>query len=622
MSTINKDNPWPMDVLVLKLLEVNKDMWHTDIVKEYVKNQVNYYIKNLRQGHVQVKGSYAVLFGNPIEMLQYTTFEQEAREEIKGKIETGEYKDGNTPFHRPLVGYQVYCSKFKNENGKRLAGFRNPHITMGNVLVAENVFKNEFETYFNLTDNIVISNAYDTDVMARLQGQDYDSDELLLTADPILLKAAEACQCDKFLVPINGIEGKKTDRKYNINNEVDIDHKTAANRIGQIVNLSQILNSYYWHYENANDGGNNDGLLKKIYSETSKLSTFSQIEIDRAKKDYGVAISKFLGEIKKSEYNGIPLFNEGKKQIERKMLSPHYTEEVYFLEGDIEEVAYYKNKYPTIESIEELESEKKALQKDLDSNELSGDEKEDLMERKRFVDDELDNIELYLGYDGFEDELNEIYKPLIKAVQVQVQVRPNFLKYCSKDKDRRNTKYLYKHFDTPMDYLQEIIDEIPKLARGKYAEKSIDIAKLIDPPDLRNVNNYQLQKILEDVLGKDEKDSEGSLNNYINMLNFNKHLSSEVKSMRRYDVHIELVERLQGKKINENTIKAILFKAYCEEELATSKRRKSKKSSNKKEYKYLDENYSKIKSLLISCLYQAHTEIFLKVIEGSRRISK
>ena len=220
---------------------------------------------------------------------------------------------------RPLIGKQVYCSRY--ENGTKLAGFRNPHITMGNVLVVENVYKEEFNTYFNLTKNIVISNAYDNDIMDRLQGQDYDSDTLLLCSEPILVKAAEACQNDNFRVPINGIKTKNKERKYTIEDEVDIDHKIAQNKIGEVVNLSQVLNSYYWHYDNMNDDGKYDGLLKELYTQISILSSFSQIEIDRAKKDYGININEFVKKLGEREYNGELLLRQDIAYPDRNELS-------------------------------------------------------------------------------------------------------------------------------------------------------------------------------------------------------------------------------------------------------------------------------------------------------------
>jgi 5-formaminoimidazole-4-carboxamide-1-beta-D-ribofuranosyl 5'-monophosphate synthetase len=211
----------------------------------------------------------------------------------------------------PLIGKQIYCGK--HDDGAKLAGFRNPHITMGNVLVVENKYKEEFATYFNLTDNIVVSNAYDNDIMYRLQGQDYDSDTLLLCSDPILVKAAEACQIDNFRVPINGIKAENKDRKYTLKDEVDIDHKTAQNKIGEIVNLSQILNSYYWDYNSKNSDGQYDGLLKEYYNQISILSSLSQIEIDRAKKDYGTETGKLLWKLRDRKYNGKLLLERDKK---------------------------------------------------------------------------------------------------------------------------------------------------------------------------------------------------------------------------------------------------------------------------------------------------------------------
>jgi hypothetical protein len=132
-------DPLPSDVFMAKLLEVNKDMWNTQLVKDFVSDKVENYINNLRKGRIKVQDSdYAVLFGNPFEMLQYATQEQKDEDKLI----------------RPLEKGQIYCSRY--DDGEELAGFRHPHITMGNVFVAKNVYKKEFDKYFNLTKNIII----------------------------------------------------------------------------------------------------------------------------------------------------------------------------------------------------------------------------------------------------------------------------------------------------------------------------------------------------------------------------------------------------------------------------------------------------------------------------------
>jgi hypothetical protein len=88
---------------------------------------------DLRKGKIKLPNTdYAILFGNPYEMLY-----------IAGS---------NKPFVETLhKGKEIWCT-FYND-GEQLVGFRNPHICAGNVLVATNKYHKKFE-YFNLTDNI------------------------------------------------------------------------------------------------------------------------------------------------------------------------------------------------------------------------------------------------------------------------------------------------------------------------------------------------------------------------------------------------------------------------------------------------------------------------------------
>jgi hypothetical protein len=316
-------DPQPADICIAKLLEVRPELWNTRLVKEYVKNKVDGYIKNLRQGRIKVKGSdYAVLFGNPIEMLRFATH-GEIREE-----------------DRPLKKMRVYCSRYKD--GEVLAGFRNPHITMGNVLIVENAHREEFTKYFNLTDNIVISNAYDTDIMERLQGQDYDSDTVLLTSHPVLLKAAQACQSDEFRVPINGVKEETILRPFTDRMESECDYITAQSKlnIGMVVNLSQILNSYYWEYR---VDGKPAEVLKELYNEISILSSLSQMEIDRAKKDYKVDADSHLRRLRKN-----PVFEYVDKEVGKKEL-------------DVDELMDYVNHYLTLNQLRTFRDNDKIL---------------------------------------------------------------------------------------------------------------------------------------------------------------------------------------------------------------------------------------------------------------------
>ena len=600
-SKIKTKNPLPSDALMLKLLEVNNAMWYTQLVKDYVKDMVDDYKENLRKGRIKVKGSdYAVLFGNPLEMLQFATF--------------GEIRNN------PLIKKQLYCRRY--ENGAMLAGFRNPHITIGNVLVAENVHREEFDTYFNLSDNIVISNAYDNDIMERLQGQDYDSDTLLLSSDPILVKAAAACQNSNFRVPINGIEGENTERNFKPSDEADLDYNTAANKIGEIVNLSQILNSYYWHYNSMNDNGQYDGLHKEIYTQTSILSSLSQIEIDRAKKDYGTDTNQHLKKLREHEYNGELLLKKAERKFTKNDLADEEIGQIRSLEKQHEIAKRRKENQEYIVPIKEaiktlydstvqFEVQEKILQKlqkdlgmlyiltvsnpkkcigkikqwinTLSNSDLKYDEKVKILHE---IEADLNNeIPLYSHNDA-NDEIKRIAQEksdLINSDEKQVQVRPVFFKYCGV-----GTRYAFEPFNTPMDYLQEVIDKIP--ARNRT--KTIDITTIIPKSDFRKADNYQLQRIV----GFCEKASKK-----IKALQSNQHMPGEIRYSRVRQVYDDVIQDLIKWKINDNTIRVVLYRAFSE-----------------KGGKYYDEKYSEMRRFLASCLYQAHPGKFMQVIKMSK----
>lgn len=104
---------------------------------------------------------------------------------------------------------------------------------------------------------------------------DYDSDTILLTDNPLLVKRAVQ-NYGRFQVPTCFVSAQKIKRYYTDEQKADLDVKTSVNKIGEIVNLSQQLNSLYWHNINNGQGfEENQGL----YEDICKLAVLSNIEI-------------------------------------------------------------------------------------------------------------------------------------------------------------------------------------------------------------------------------------------------------------------------------------------------------------------------------------------------------
>lgn len=231
----------------------------------------------LKCGHILLNGTNATLFGNGPELLKYIAGEQVISELKKG---------------------QIRCERFA-DNAKLLCA-RSPHITMGNLYCVKNELEGGIWEYFDLGKNIVCVNAIGENIQQRLNGCDYDSDTMLITDDKLLIEAAEQHK-DYFKVPVCNME---SEGKINLSLS-DLDYETSVNKTGEIVNLSQKLNSIIWDKLNR---GECEAVLS-IYEDACKLAVLSGIEIDKAKRSYdNVNVGKELTELRKKYVKPNPTF--------------------------------------------------------------------------------------------------------------------------------------------------------------------------------------------------------------------------------------------------------------------------------------------------------------------------
>ena len=260
----------PTREAIYKLIQQNKDIRYTELFKNFKSTTLSSYKNSIRSGKVKVDNTdYMTIVSMPYEMLLHSI---------------GKYTEGT----EILKGKQIYCKRFAD--GEMLAGFRNPNVCTGNVLLAENKHSEKFNTYFNFTDNIVIISNWDNDINDRLSGSDQDSDTVLLSNNPILVGAAE--QSSKFLTPISLVEAETKKRPYSKESMAEVDVTIAENYIGNIVNLSQILNSIYWNTRS------DEKKKFSTYKDIATLSVLSGIEIDKAKKLVKLESSEEIDKIK------------------------------------------------------------------------------------------------------------------------------------------------------------------------------------------------------------------------------------------------------------------------------------------------------------------------------------
>lgn len=134
-----------------------------------------------------------------------------------------------------------------------------------------------------------------------------------------------------FKVPTRNINPPKSKRHYTPEDLADLDDKTSNNKIGEIVNLSQELNSLLWDIV-AKSGETVESqyeYIKDIYYDVCQLDVMSNIEIDKAKKEYPIDTTAELKRMRK-KYSNILTMTDGRKRMP------------YFL-GFIADTKNYKN---------------------------------------------------------------------------------------------------------------------------------------------------------------------------------------------------------------------------------------------------------------------------------------
>ena len=286
--------------LMNALLLVNSDIQYTKKFKKMKSDLIANYIKHLREGKIRMKDNkYVTLISNPYEMLLATI---------------GKYENKSI-----MSGREVYCKYYKD--GQEFCATRNPHINSGNVMHTRNKYHQEYDDWFNFTDNICAINFFDNDAPDRLQGCDTDSDTFLLIPTNILSDNAKYCE-EKFPTPINRVKGNSKPRKYNMVELQKLDVILSDNYIGRIVNMSQIINSYM---NDAIAKNKPKEIIDELYQATSRLSSMSQIEIDKSKKVFdNISMNRELSKIRKIKYLRYVEEKDKYDQLANKMIVPKF----------------------------------------------------------------------------------------------------------------------------------------------------------------------------------------------------------------------------------------------------------------------------------------------------------
>lgn len=299
--------------------------------------------RRLKKGEIHIEGDMYVLCSMPYEMLEYSGLGLQEREET-----------GITPL---LHADEAYIRGF--EPGYQITLCRYPHLSSGSVCVMKSRKAPEYDRWFNLqgeddSTNIAVVSPWESNVMMKLGGADFDSDTALFINNSIISRAA------KMLMDEKGPLAEKMGRYRPEADGLPVaqasplllaggkDEMTAQNlawldttlsgtsiSIGELSNNIQLFNCAL--SEALQDGNRRPEDIEAIYECILKLSVLNEIEIDKAKHRVKINPDRERKEILDAVFPGGECGSE-ERILERKTVKTAYS---HGLSGSSRERFYY-----------------------------------------------------------------------------------------------------------------------------------------------------------------------------------------------------------------------------------------------------------------------------------------
>jgi len=283
--------------MLVNLYKHNNDIVGIKTFKDKRKKDIHNYVAHAKKGKLRLKGDYCTIIQNGREFLYHAIGQLPVNN--KGILDLDAWES-----HMILKGNQVYTTL--HEFGREFVGFRNPHTSPSNVLIIENTNSQFIKDYFNLTDNIIYTNAIDFPINRILSGQDVDSDNLVVFDSIKMLQIARECyiqsETSNYKVCENGVP--QTPNTYKVCNsdmaKVDGILSKSQKFIGTVVNLGAQYMSTYW--DSINKGETDTDKQETLLAGVDICTVLSEISIDMAKRLYSVDIKTQIENLEKCEY--------------------------------------------------------------------------------------------------------------------------------------------------------------------------------------------------------------------------------------------------------------------------------------------------------------------------------
>lgn len=261
---------------ILKMIQNNEDFINTTICKNFRKEIINSYIKNVRNGRILVNGNYSVIINDPTILLS-----------------------GACGLREHIIEPRK-CINSKFDKDVEIVAIRSPQPTFSNICRLINESENKFdkfEKYFRISDEVIYINAIDSNIMQQGSSLDFDGDQFLVTDNKLIVELAK--ELEYFRVNNDFTPKESVKKQRTMENLAETDIKCSSNLIGEIINLCQALNSVY--NDEMSNGKTHEELLE-LWEDICTLNTLSCIAIDACKKLSPVNIPKELDKIRSKGY--------------------------------------------------------------------------------------------------------------------------------------------------------------------------------------------------------------------------------------------------------------------------------------------------------------------------------
>lgn len=270
--------------VLVALCEQDSEFVRSEYFRSRKKKIIDGYVKNLKFGKVLQEGDNLVMVGSPYAMLLHSV---------------GEDVEKDNTFGQEQDCIQCYTKRFGVD--EYLAGFRSPHNSKSNIIGLKNIKSDILDKYFYIGEQCIAMNCKHTDVQDRLNGCDWDSDQVFVTNQHDIAEYAKYCYINHPTI-VNNIPKEKNHYDLSMYNHAVIDNNLAKAQmaIGESSNLAQLALTYGYSFTD-----------KEYDDYVCALSVIAQAAIDNAKRTYDIDLNSEIRRIKQElnvKHNGYPRF--------------------------------------------------------------------------------------------------------------------------------------------------------------------------------------------------------------------------------------------------------------------------------------------------------------------------